>query len=466
MNIINKLKISGKYVFPIIEGGKGIGVSTGETAGAFAAAGTVGTFSAVFPQMLDSNGEIIPLVFKGKTRKERFNEIINFNIKGSLSQARVAHEIANGHGRIHMNILWGMAGAEQILNEVLSSAKGIIHGITAGAGMPYRLANIAQKYNTYYYPIVSSSRAFRALWLRSFKNASDLLGGVVYEDPWKAGGHTGITSKENPDIHEEPYERVLEIRKFMDKVGLHDTPIIMAGGLWYLDRFKNWINNSELGPIAFQFGTRPMLAKESPISQGWKEKFLNLLPKDVVLNKFSPTGFYSSAVNNSFLKELKNRSTRQISFNNELANNLNHEFTISNSQKVFINKIDIDTIEQWIKEGFTKAIRTPDNTLLFVTPEKANSIKQDQKNCKGCLAGCRFSSWCANPNINYTTGELPDPRSYCIQNTLQNIIQDDDINNQLMFSGANVFKFAKDKLFTGNSFPSMKELVDKIVIGK
>ena len=42
---------------------------------------------------------------------------------------------------------------------MLEGARGLIHGITCGAGMPYRLAEIAARYNVYYYPIVSSAQA-------------------------------------------------------------------------------------------------------------------------------------------------------------------------------------------------------------------------------------------------------------------------------------------------------------------
>jgi hypothetical protein len=47
-----------------------------------------------------------------------------------------------------------------------------------------------------------------------------------------------------------------------------DVPIIMAGGVWYLREWEHWIDNPELGQIAFQFGTRPLLTEESPIPQG------------------------------------------------------------------------------------------------------------------------------------------------------------------------------------------------------
>ena len=82
---------------------------------------------------------------------------------GALTQARRAYELARGKGRIHANILWEMGAAERIITEVLEQAKGIVNGITCGAGMPYRLSDIAARFNVYYYPIVSSARAFNAL---------------------------------------------------------------------------------------------------------------------------------------------------------------------------------------------------------------------------------------------------------------------------------------------------------------
>ncbi len=68
---------------------------------------------------------------------------------------------------------------------------------------------------------------------------------------------------------------------------------------------NNWIDNPELGQIAFQFGTRPLLTQESPIPQEWKDRLRELEPGDVLLHRFSPTGFYSSAVRNPFLRNLE-----------------------------------------------------------------------------------------------------------------------------------------------------------------
>ena len=95
-----------------------------------------------------------------------------YAIQGALTQARRAWELAGGEGRIHANILWEMGAAERIITEVLEQAKGLIHGITCGAGMPYRLSEIAARFNVHYYPIKSSARAFNALWKQASSKAA------------------------------------------------------------------------------------------------------------------------------------------------------------------------------------------------------------------------------------------------------------------------------------------------------
>ena len=60
----------------------------------------------------------------------------------------------------------------------------------------------------------------------------------------------------------------------MRSVGLGEIPIVMAGGVWHFVGLGNWIDNPELGPIAFQFGTRPLLQRKSN-SKGWKEKLMD-----------------------------------------------------------------------------------------------------------------------------------------------------------------------------------------------
>ena len=56
---IKSLDISGSSCLPIIEGGKGVGITTGVTAGHFAKSGAVGTFSGVNADYYDENGKVV-----------------------------------------------------------------------------------------------------------------------------------------------------------------------------------------------------------------------------------------------------------------------------------------------------------------------------------------------------------------------------------------------------------------------
>ena len=133
---------------------------------------------------------------------------------------------------------------------------------------------------------------------------------------------------------------------------LHDTPIIMAGGVWCLEEWENWIDNPELGPIAFQFGTRPLLTKESPIGDVWKQRLLTLREGDVFLNRFSPTGFYSSAVNNGFIHELRERSDRQVAFTTEAISEHAAEYGVGPRKRiVFLTYADRERAFAWEATG-------------------------------------------------------------------------------------------------------------------
>jgi len=461
---LNAILMSGREVFPLVEGGKGISVSNGESSGAWAAAGGVGTFSGVNADAKDMFGNLIPMIYSGRTRRERHEELVAFAIKGAITQARVAWETASGRGRIHMNILWEMAAAERILYAVLEGAKGLIHGVTCGAGMPYRIAEITARYGVYYYPIISSARAFRSLWKRAYHRFRDLLGAVVYEDPWLAGGHNGLSNAEDPLRPEAPLPRIIELRRQMNEFGLKDTPIIMAGGVWFLREWQDFIDNPDVGPVAFQFGTRPLLTQESPISETWKKRLLSLKSGDILLHRFSPTGFYSSAVRNPFLTELEERSKHQVAYTAAPVGEHREPFPVgARGRLVYLTAADKVRAQEWAAQGHTEALRTPDSTLIFVRPEQAAQIHTDQVECMGCLSACQFSNWAQNEEGS--TGKKADPRSFCIQKTLQDIAHAGDVDTQLMFAGHNAYRFGDDPFYSNGFVPTVRQLVERIRTG-
>ena len=456
----------GREVWPLVEGGKGVSATNHMSSGAWAAVGGIGTVSAVNADSYDPEGRIIPQVYRGMTRRERHEELIRYAIDGAVTQVKKAYEIASGKGAININVLWEMGGAQHVLHGVLERTRGLVAGVTCGAGMPYKLSEIAAQYNVSYLPIVSSGRAFRALWKRAYSKVAELLSAVVYEDPWLAGGHNGLSNAEDPRAPQDPYPRVRELRAVMREGGISDdVPIVMAGGVWRLDEWEDWIDNPELGKILFQFGTRPLLTQESPIPPEWKARLMTLEEGDVLLHKFSPTGFYSSAVRNPFLRNLEGRSERQIAFTKEAVGDHAFELDvgIGTKKNYWVTKGDLQHAREWYGAGYTQAMKTPDDTLVFVTPEEEKIIRRDQADCMGCLSQCSFSSWADNEKNS--TGRLADPRSFCIQKTLQDIAHGGPVEQNLMFAGHAAFRFKTDPFYSNGFVPTVKQLVDRIRTG-
>jgi NAD(P)H-dependent flavin oxidoreductase YrpB (nitropropane dioxygenase family) len=455
----------GREVWPLVEGGKGVSATNHMSSGAWAAAGGIGTVSAVNADSYDAEGKIVPQVYNALTRKERHDELIGYAIDGAVEQVRRAYDVSSGQGAININVLWEMGGAQPILEGVLEQTRGLITGVTCGAGMPYKLSEIAARYNVNYLPIVSSARAFRALWKRAYSKVPELLGAVVYEDPWLAGGHNGLSNAEDPLKPEDPYPRVKALRDTMRAEGISDqVPIVMAGGVWYLRDWDNWIDNPELGTVAFQYGTRPLLTHESPIPQQWKDALREIEPGDVLLHRFSPTGFYSSAVRNPFLRNLEARSERQIPYSKVEAGEHTVRLDVGVKGKSFwVTPKDLDRARTWVLEGYSDGLRTPDDTIVFVDPIERDVIRKDQADCMGCLSHCGFSSW--KDHDDYTTGRLADPRSFCIQKTLQDIAHGGPLDENLMFAGHAAYNFKRDPFYSNNFTPTVKELVDRILTG-
>ena len=455
----------GREVWPLVEGGKGVSATNHMSSGAWAAAGGIGTVSAVNADSYDAEGKIVPQVYKSLTRKERHEELIHYGIEGAVAQVERAYDVSGGKGAININVLWEMGGAQQILEGVLARTKGMVAGVTCGAGMPYKLSEIAERHNVMYLPIISSARAFRALWKRAYHKVPQLLGAVVYEDPWLAGGHNGLSNAEDPLVPQDPYPRVKALRDVMTAEGIADSvPIVMAGGVWYLRDWENWIDNPELGQIVFQYGTRPLLTEESPIPQAWKDRLRTLDDGDVLLHRFSPTGFYSSAVRTPFLRDLEARSERQIPYSKQEAGDHIVQLDVGVKGKNFwVTPHDRARARDWAAEGYTEALKTPDNTVVFVTDADKAVIRKDQTDCMGCLSHCGFSSW--KDHDDYTTGYLADPRSFCIQKTLQDIAHGGDPEQNLMFAGHAAFNFKTDPFYSNNFTPTVKQLVDRILTG-
>jgi hypothetical protein len=130
----------------------------------------------------------------------------------------------------------------------------------------------------------------------------------------------------------------------------------------------------------------------------------------------------------------------------------------------WVTRNDLLRAREFYGLGYTDALKTPDDTLIFVAPEEKVMIRKDQSDCMGCLSQCSFSSWADTENNS--TGRLADPRSFCIQKTLQDIAHGGPVDNNLMFAGHSAYRFKQDPFYSNGFVPSVKQLVDRILTGE
>ena len=153
--------------------------------------------------------------------------------------------------------------------------------------------------------------------------------------------------------------------------------------------------------------------------------------------------------------------TKIIAFNGEQKK---RELKLGKKEKLYIvNEKDVAKIKKLAEQGFTEPLKTPDNTFVMVEEKKAADIKKDQIDCMGCLSQCKFSSW--KDSDKYSTGKLVDPRSFCIQKTLQSVAHDNDVNEQLMFAGHNAWRFSIDPFYSNKFIPTVRQLIERILTG-
>jgi len=166
---------------------------------------------------------------------------------------------------------------------------------------------------------------------------------------------------------------------------------------------------------------------------------------------------------NEHLQEIQSKTNIDFSRTKTEICDFEYEYTVGDclKKKIYIKSSDKNKVLDWVSKGFTEFMRTPSETIIFVSPEEKHQITKDQIECMGCLSHCKFSNW--KDHDNFTTGASPDPRSFCIQKTLQNAVSSDNIENELMFSGHNGFRFKRDPYYQNGFIPTIEELVKRIL---
>jgi len=280
---------------PIVQGGMGVGVSLSNLASSVANAGGLGVISSVGIGMLDKYG--------GKGGR-------NANIDGLVAEIRKARSLSSGV--LGVNIMAALNDFGEMLRTAIQEQIDIVF---IGAGLITKLPdgvdlNLLRTTRTKFAPIVSSPRAASIIFRYWDKHYNRVPDAVVVEGPL-AGGHLGFkeSTLSNPEnTLEEILKGVKGVLSAFEAKYKQIIPVIAGGGVYDGKDIVNLLNK---GANAVQMGTRFVATEECDASDAFKNSYVNLKKKDIVIIK-SPVGLPGRAVNCQYLEEVKNGERKPI----------------------------------------------------------------------------------------------------------------------------------------------------------
>ncbi len=292
-NINPVLRIKGKSLLPIVQGGMGVGISAHRLAGHVARAGAVGTLSSV--DLRRHHPDLM-----AQTSKSRDKELINrVNLLALDREVRAANEIADGNGMIAVNI---MRAVSEYKANVRQSCESGAQAIVVGAGLPLDLPDLAADYpDVALIPILSDSRGI-SIVLKKWLRKSRLPDAIVIEHPRYAGGHLGAAKIADLEDPRFDFPRVLEETfAIFRELGIEqeNVPLIPAGGISTPEQVSALF---ALGASAVQVGTPFAVTEESDAHPNFKRVLVEAKPEDIV-TFMSVAGLPARAVRTPWLEK-------------------------------------------------------------------------------------------------------------------------------------------------------------------
>ena len=287
------LRIKGKSMLPIVQGGMGVGISAHRLAGHVARAGAVGTLSSV--DLRRHHPDLM-----AQTAKSRDKDLINrINLLAIDRELRAARAIADGHGLIAVNI---MRAVSEYTANVRQSCESGAGAIVVGAGLPLDLPDLTADYpDVALIPILSDSRGI-SIVLKKWLRKSRLPDAIVIEHPRYAGGHLGAAKISDLNDARFDFPRVLEETFAVFKelgVERENVPLIPAGGISTPAQVHALF---ELGASAVQVGTPFAVTEESDAHVNFKRVLADAKPEDIV-TFMSVAGLPARAVKTPWLEK-------------------------------------------------------------------------------------------------------------------------------------------------------------------
>ena len=273
---LGALRLAGRTLLPIVQGGMGIGISGHRLAGSVAALGGVGTLSSVdlrrhHPDLMDETRELAP----GDAAKAGINAANLIAIDREIQAARAR---TGGRGLLAINV---MRAVSEYAANVTKALECGIDAVVVGAGLPLDLPDLAKDHpKAALIPILSDARGVQLL-VKKWERKKRLPDAIVIEHPRLAGGHLGAAKIADLQDPRFDFENVIpQVRQFFKDAGYEQhIPLIVAGGI---RSFEDIARLQALGADAVQLGTAFAVTEESDAHAEFKRVLAEAREEDMV----------------------------------------------------------------------------------------------------------------------------------------------------------------------------------------
>ncbi|GLU34599.1 nitronate monooxygenase family protein [Trinickia caryophylli] len=292
------LKIRGRKLLPVVQGGMGVGISAHRLAGSVAREGAVGTIASI--DLRHHHGDLVERC-RANPDRATLEEANRTALAREIASAR---KLSEGRGMIAVNVMKAVnAHADYVRVACESGADAIV----MGAGLPLDLPDMTQGYDIALIPILSDARGI-ALVLKKWLKKGRLPDAIVIEHPAHAGGHLGVTNIEDMNDARFSFERIFtELEPVFASLGIERDaiPLIVAGGINSHEAVRKWLN---AGASGVQVGTPFAVTEEGDAHPNFKRVLADAKPEDIV-EFVSVTGLPARAVKTPWLaRYLRNES--------------------------------------------------------------------------------------------------------------------------------------------------------------
>ena len=246
---LRPLRLGGKSLIPVVQGGMGVGISAGGLAGAVAGLGGVGAISSVDLRRL--HPDLMALTGHLDKEPDARAQIDAANLDALDREIRKARKLTQGRGLTAVNMMKALSAYEAYVRQALASG---IDALVVGAGLPLDLPDLAREHpGTALIPILSDARGVQLL-VRKWERKGRLPDAIVIKHPGLAGGHLGAAKV--ADLHDTRFDFdvvIPQVLEFFKTAGIErEIPLIAAGGIGCRDDI---LRLQALGASAVQLGT-------------------------------------------------------------------------------------------------------------------------------------------------------------------------------------------------------------------